>query len=98
MLLLSHPADSVLHSKLEVILHGIVHHRHFSVRMQSVRFFVFLPHSPLIRERHFDGKKTPLLRSMEAISKQAVRVLNFFGDEDVTNVKCSVGPEQEYFN
>ena len=34
---------------------------------------------------------------MEAISKQAVRVLNLLGDEDVTNVKCSVGPEQEYF-
>ena len=42
-------------------------------------------------------QKTPLLRSMEAISKQAVRVLNLLGDEDVTNVKCSVGPEQEYF-
>lgn len=42
-------------------------------------------------------KKTPLLRSMEAISKQAVRVLNLLGDEDVTNVKCFVGPEQEYF-
>ena len=42
-------------------------------------------------------KKTPLLRSMEAISQQAVRVLNLLGDEDVTNVKCSVGPEQEYF-
>ena len=42
-------------------------------------------------------KKTPLLRSMEAISKQAVRVLNLLGDEDVTNVKCSVGPVQEYF-
>ena len=42
-------------------------------------------------------KKTPLLRSMEAISKQAVRVLNLLGDEDVTNVKCSVGPDQEYF-
>ena len=42
-------------------------------------------------------KKTPLLRSMEAISKQAVRVLNLLGDEDVTNVKCSVGPEQVYF-
>ena len=42
-------------------------------------------------------KKTPLLRSMEAISKQAVRVLNLLGDEEVKNVKCSVGPEQEYF-
>lgn len=42
-------------------------------------------------------KKTPLLRSMEAISKQAVRVLKLFGLDDVKNVKCSVGPEQEYF-
>lgn len=42
-------------------------------------------------------KKTPLLRSMEAISKQAVRVLRLFGKDDVTNVSCSVGPEQEYF-
>lgn len=42
-------------------------------------------------------KKTPLLRSMQAISKQAVRVLKLFGKDDVTNVSCSVGPEQEYF-
>ena len=42
-------------------------------------------------------KKTPLLRSMEAISKQAVRVLKLFGDGDVTSVKTTVGPEQEYF-
>lgn len=42
-------------------------------------------------------KKTPLLRSMEAISKQAVRILRLFGDEEVTSISCSVGPEQEYF-
>ena len=42
-------------------------------------------------------KKTPLLRSMEAISKQAVRVLHLFGNNDVTSVKTTVGPEQEYF-
>lgn len=42
-------------------------------------------------------KKTPLLRSMEAISKQAVRVMKMFGHDDVTNISCSVGPEQEYF-
>ena len=42
-------------------------------------------------------KKTPLLRSMQAISKQAVRVLKLFGNEDVTSVKTTVGPEQEYF-
>ena len=42
-------------------------------------------------------KKTPLLRSMEAISKQAIRILKLFGMDDVTSVRCSVGPEQEYF-
>jgi len=43
-------------------------------------------------------KKTPLLRSMEAISKEAVRVLKLFeGNEAVTSVKTTVGPEQEYF-
>jgi len=43
-------------------------------------------------------KKTPLLRSMEAISNQAVRVLKLFeGNEAVTSVKTTVGPEQEYF-
>ena len=42
-------------------------------------------------------KKTPLLRSMEAINRQALRVLKFFGNEDVTSVKTTVGPEQEYF-
>ena len=42
-------------------------------------------------------KKTPLLRSMQAINKQALRVLHLFGNEDVTSVKTTVGPEQEYF-
>ncbi len=42
-------------------------------------------------------KKTPLLRSMEAINRQAIRVLKLFGHEDVTSVKTTVGPEQEYF-
>lgn len=42
-------------------------------------------------------KKTPLLRSMERISTEAVRVLKLFGKEDVTRVTTTVGPEQEYF-
>ena len=41
--------------------------------------------------------KTPLLRSMEALSTQAVRILRLFGNEDVKHVSPSVGPEQEYF-
>ena len=42
-------------------------------------------------------KKTPLLRSMQAINRQAMRVLKLFGNENVTSVKTTVGPEQEYF-
>ena len=42
-------------------------------------------------------KKTPLLRSMEVLSKQALRVLRLFGNEDVNLVRTTVGPEQEYF-
>lgn len=42
-------------------------------------------------------KKTPLLRSMECINKEALRILKLFGNEDVTSIKTTVGPEQEYF-
>lgn len=42
-------------------------------------------------------KKTPLLRSMEALNKQAMRIIRLFGDKTVKCVKTSVGPEQEYF-
>ena len=42
-------------------------------------------------------KKTPLLRSMEALNKQALRILRLFGNDDVKCVRTSVGPEQEYF-
>ncbi len=42
-------------------------------------------------------KKTPLLRSMEALNKQALRILALFGNDDVKCVRTSVGPEQEYF-
>lgn len=42
-------------------------------------------------------KKTPLLRSMEALSTQALRILRLFGDESTKKVTSTVGPEQEYF-
>jgi glutamine synthetase len=42
-------------------------------------------------------KKTPLLRSMEALNKQAVRILRLFGNTTATRVTTTVGPEQEYF-
>ena len=42
-------------------------------------------------------KKTPLLRSMQALNRQAMRILRLFGNTDVKCVRTSVGPEQEYF-
>ena len=42
-------------------------------------------------------KKTPLLRSMEAVSEEAVKLLHLFGKTDVKKVTTTVGPEQEYF-
>ncbi len=42
-------------------------------------------------------KKTPLLRSMEALSEQALRIVRLFGNTTATKVVASVGPEQEYF-
>ena len=42
-------------------------------------------------------KKTPLLRSMEALSNQALRILKLFGNTDAKKVFTTVGPEQEYF-
>ncbi len=42
-------------------------------------------------------KKTPLLRSMEALNNQALRVLEHLGDRETTKVTTTVGPEQEYF-
>ena len=46
---------------------------------------------------HALDKKTPLLRSMEALNKQALRILRLFGNGTVKRVTSSVGPEQEYF-
>lgn len=42
-------------------------------------------------------KKTPLLRSMEAINRQGMRVIRLFGNSDVRFIRTTVGPEQEYF-
>ena len=46
---------------------------------------------------HALDKKTPLLRSMEEVSRQAIRILRLFGDTETQKVTASVGPEQEYF-
>ena len=41
--------------------------------------------------------KIPLLRSMDALSKSAIRALTLLGDDEATRVFTTVGPEQEYF-
>ena len=46
---------------------------------------------------HALDKKTPLLRSMEALSREALRILRLFGNDTAKRVVASVGPEQEYF-
>ncbi len=46
---------------------------------------------------HALDKKTPLLRSLDALSKQAVKLLHLLGKKNVQRVTCTVGPEQEYF-
>ena len=46
---------------------------------------------------HALDKKTPLLRSMEDVSRQAIRILRLFGDTETRKVTPCVGPEQEYF-
>ncbi len=46
---------------------------------------------------HALDEKTPLLRSMEALNKQALRILRLFGNDTAKCVRSSVGPEQEYF-
>ena len=63
---------------------------------QRGKHYVFLQRSVPMAERHWI-KKTPLLRSMEALNKQALRILHLFGNDDVKCVRTSVGPEQEYF-
>ena len=66
------------------------------MRLSKGKHYVFLQRSVPMAERQLD-KKTPLLRSMEALNKQALRILHLFGNDDVKCVRTSVGPEQEYF-
>ena len=62
----------------------------------KTEFYVFQPLSALTAGHALD-KKTPLLRSMQAINKQALRIVKLFGNDDVQTIKTTVGPEQEYF-
>ena len=80
MHLLSRQVDFEQPLRREAIQHGIVHHRLLYVMMQQAEHYVFLLHSVPIQERHWI-RKTPLLRSMEAINTQALRLLRLFGNK-----------------
>jgi glutamine synthetase len=70
---------------------------HDLLRVHQGRFALHSDRFLLLRRRALD-KKTPLLRSMEAIDKQALRIVRLFGNNDVLKrVITTVGPEQEYF-
>jgi len=86
------PADCVQHSKLAVIRRGTALRLLFIKTIPSI-FRQLSAHTPAKRWT----KKTPLLRSMQALSKQAVRILRAFGNTTATKVTTTVGPEQEYF-
>ena len=46
---------------------------------------------------HSLDKKTPLLRSLDALNKQTLRILHLLGNDSVKSITCDIGPEQEYF-
>ena len=96
MVLPSLPEESVRRVQQEVIQSGIVHLLHLSKRFRmAVRFFVFRLFFISYTGESLDHK-TPLLRSMDAVNKQALRILKLFG-KTPAKVTASVGPEQEYF-
>ena len=80
----------------EDIQHGTVHHRLLSVMMQQVEHSV-IPTAFCSYTGEALDQKTPLLRSMEAINTQALRLLRLFGNTTSKKVTPSVGAEQEYF-
>ncbi|MDR2367237.1 MAG: glutamine synthetase III [Deltaproteobacteria bacterium] len=61
------------------------------------RYTLYVPTIFLSHTGEALDAKTPLLRSQEAVSTQAIRILRFFGNDRVTRVRANVGPEQEYF-
>ncbi|MDR2300950.1 MAG: glutamine synthetase III [Deltaproteobacteria bacterium] len=61
------------------------------------RYTLYVPTIFLSHTGEALDQKTPLLRSQEAVSNQAIRILRFFGNDRVTRVRAMVGPEQEYF-
>ena len=79
MPLLFHPEVLELPLKQEATLHGTVPHLLLYAMMQQAVPYVSLPLSAPIQERHLT-RKTPLLRSMEAVNTQALRLIRLFGN------------------
>ena len=75
---------------------GLQHHR-FVSRSSDSTPVLYIPTIFCSYTGEALDKKTPLLRSMEALSTQAMRIIKLFGDTTATKVVTSVGPEQEYF-
>ena len=92
MHLLSHPAGCAQPLKPE----GIPLGTQLPMLLSRGKHCVFRPPSAPMQDMHWI-KKTPLLRSMEALNKQALRILRLFGNNTAKRVVSSVGPEQEYF-
>lgn len=78
--------------KQEAILHGIL--------LQTLLLKIntlYIPTAFCSYTGEILDKKTPLLRSMEVVNEQALRILKLFGNTTATRVTTTVGPEQEYF-
>ena len=82
--------------KREDIQHGTVHHRLF-VRHDAAGGTLCIPTAFCSYSGEALDKKTPLLRSMDVLNKEAVRILHILGNKEVRHIDTTVGPEQEYF-
>ena len=78
--------------KQEDIQHGILLHLH-SLKMKTL----YIPTAFCSYSGEALDKKTPLLRSMDVLNKEAVRILHLLGNKEVRHIDTTVGPEQEYF-
>jgi len=94
----SRQEDCVPHLKQEVIQRGIVHPLQFVKKNPDGKgTILYIPTAFCSYTGEALDQKTPLLRSMEAINKQSIRLLRLFGNTTSKKVTPSVGIEQEYF-
>ena len=87
----SRQADSCATSYKRIYSMGSYH-----LHSSKIKLFTFLLHSVPMSGEHWI-RKTPLLRSMDVLNKEAVRILHILGNKEVRHIDTTVGPEQEYF-